>query len=151
LIRRRTSSERRGRKGQSATRSRAANDLAAGRRRDRFVSLLPWLIDCFFRRGGPARRLGNQGLELCWHLAFFRLRLLQRPTDAAMREEYPMKSRTLTLLALAAGLFAAGQAIAQQQPAPAAPPAPPDLNAIPDKMPFNIPFGAAITMDRAQA
>jgi glc operon protein GlcG len=65
-----------------------------------------------------------------------------------------MKSRTLTVLALAVGLFAAGQAFAQQQPAPAAPAAPaapPDLNAIPDKMPFNIPFGAAISMDRAQA
>ena len=59
-----------------------------------------------------------------------------------------MKSRTLTVLALAAGLFAAGQAFAQQ---PAAPAAPPDLNAIPDKMPFNIPFGTAISMDRAQA
>ena len=68
-----------------------------------------------------------------------------------------MKSRTLTVLALAAGLFAAGQAFAQQQPAaptapatPAAPTAPPDLNAIPEKMPFHIPFGAAITMERAQ-
>jgi glc operon protein GlcG len=64
-----------------------------------------------------------------------------------IREETQMKSRTLTVLALAAGLFAAGQAFAQQ---PAAPAAPPDLNAIPDKMPFNIPFGAAITMERAQ-
>src|SRR5580658_7167657 len=64
-----------------------------------------------------------------------------------IREEIQMKSRTLTVLALAAGLFAAGQAFAQQ---PAAPTAPPDLNAIPDKMPFNIPFGAAITMERAQ-
>ena len=65
-----------------------------------------------------------------------------------------MKSRTLTVLALAAGLLAAGQAFAQQQPAPAAPAAPtapPDLNAIPEKMPFNIPFGTPITMDRAQA
>jgi glc operon protein GlcG len=68
-----------------------------------------------------------------------------------IREETQMKSRTLTVLALAAGLFAAGQAFAQQQPAPAAPTAPPDLNAIPDKMPFNIPFGTAISMDRAQA
>ena len=58
-----------------------------------------------------------------------------------------MKSRTLTVLALAAGLFAAGQAFAQQQPAPAAPAAPtapPDLNAIPEKMPFNIPYGTPI-------
>lgn len=57
-----------------------------------------------------------------------------------------MKSRTLTVLALAAGLFAASQAMAQ----PAAPAAPPDLNAIPDKMPFNIPFGTPISMERAQ-
>src|SRR5579862_2699741 len=63
-----------------------------------------------------------------------------------MREETQMKSRVLTVLALAAGLFAASQAMAQQQPT-----APPDLNAIPDKMPFNIPFGAAISMERAQA
>jgi glc operon protein GlcG len=65
-----------------------------------------------------------------------------------------MKSRTLTVLALAAGLFAAGQAFAQQPPAaaaPAAPAAPPDLNAIPEKMPFNIPYGTPISMDRAQA
>src|SRR5580658_8241154 len=71
-----------------------------------------------------------------------------------IREEIQMKSRTLTVLALAAGLFAAGQAFAQQQPAPAAPAAPtapPDLNAIPDKMPFNIPLGTPITADRAQA
>jgi glc operon protein GlcG len=65
-----------------------------------------------------------------------------------------MKSRTLTVLALAVGLFAAGQAFAQQPPAaaaPAAPAGPPDLNAIPEKMPFNIPYGTPISMDRAQA
>ena len=67
-----------------------------------------------------------------------------------------MKSRTLTVLALAAGLFAASQAFAQQQPAapapaaPAAPTTPPDLNAIPEKMPFNIPYGTPITLERAQ-
>ena len=55
-----------------------------------------------------------------------------------------MKSRILTIVALAAGLFAAGQAAAQQ------PPAPPDLNAIPDKMPFNIPLGTPISYERAQ-
>jgi glc operon protein GlcG len=65
-----------------------------------------------------------------------------------------MKSRTLTVLALAASLLAAGQAFAQQPPAPvapAAPAAPPDLNVIPEKMPFNIPYGTPIAMDRAQA
>ena len=66
-----------------------------------------------------------------------------------------MKSRTLTVLALAAGLFAAGQAFAQPAPAapaaPAAPTAPPDLNAIPEKMPFFVPYGTPIAMDKAQA
>jgi glc operon protein GlcG len=61
-----------------------------------------------------------------------------------------MKLRRLTVLALAAGLLVAGPAMAQQQPAPVAPTAPPDLNAIPDKMPFNIPFGTPISMERAQ-
>lgn len=66
-----------------------------------------------------------------------------------------MKSRTLTVLALAAGLLTAGQVMAQ--PAPAAPPAPPapaappDLNVIPDKMPFFVPYGTPIAMDKAQA
>jgi glc operon protein GlcG len=60
-----------------------------------------------------------------------------------------MTSRILHAVILASGLFAAGQAFAQQQAAPA-PAAPPDLNAIPDKMPFNIPFGTPIAMDRAQ-
>jgi uncharacterized protein GlcG (DUF336 family) len=55
----------------------------------------------------------------------------------------------LTALALAAGLFAASAAIAQQAAAPA--PAAPDLNAIPDKMPFNIPFGTPISAERAQS
>jgi uncharacterized protein GlcG (DUF336 family) len=47
-------------------------------------------------------------------------------------------------------MLAAGAATAQQAAAPA-PAAPPDLNAIPDKMPFNLPFGTPITADRAQA
>jgi glc operon protein GlcG len=66
-----------------------------------------------------------------------------------------MKLRIVTALALAAGVLAAGAATAQQAGAPAAPAAaptaPPDLNAIPDKMPFNQPYGTPITMDRAQA
>jgi glc operon protein GlcG len=58
-----------------------------------------------------------------------------------------MKLRVLTAIALAAGLLAS-TAQAQQAAAPAAPP---DLNAIPEKMPFNLPFGTPITMDSAQA
>ena len=60
-----------------------------------------------------------------------------------------MTLRTLTTIALAAGLLTAGAAFAQQQPA--APAAPPNLDAVPDKMPFATPYGAPITMERAQA
>ena len=62
-----------------------------------------------------------------------------------------MTLRTLTSIALAAGLLAAGAAFAQQQPAPAAPAAPPNLDAVPEKMPFATPYGAPIAMERAQA
>ena len=58
-----------------------------------------------------------------------------------------MKLRSLTVLALTAGLLAAVPAMAQQAAAPTAP----DLNAIPEKMPFNIPYGTPISFDRAQA
>ncbi len=54
-----------------------------------------------------------------------------------------MKLRLLTAALLAGGLWA-GVANAQQQAAP-------DLNAIPDKMPFNTPYGTPITLERAQA
>ena len=57
-----------------------------------------------------------------------------------------MTLRTLTTIVLAAGLLTASGAFAQQQPA-----APPNLDAVPDKMPFATPYGAPITMERAQA
>ncbi|HXW40276.1 MAG TPA: heme-binding protein [Xanthobacteraceae bacterium] len=57
-----------------------------------------------------------------------------------------MKSRSLTAIALVTGVLAAGMAYAQQPPA-----APPDLNAIPEQMPFNNPYGTPISMDRAEA
>jgi uncharacterized protein GlcG (DUF336 family) len=59
-----------------------------------------------------------------------------------------MKSRILSAIVLFGGLLVAGQAMAQQQAAPAAPP---DLNAVPDKMPFNIPFGTPIGLEQAQS
>ncbi len=62
-----------------------------------------------------------------------------------------MKLRIVTVLALAAGMLAAGAATAQQAGAPAAPPAQNPLDVIPDKMPFNIPFGTPIGLDRAQS
>jgi glc operon protein GlcG len=58
-----------------------------------------------------------------------------------------MKLFSLTAIALMTGVLA-GAANAQQAAAPATPP---DLNAVPDKMPFNIPFGTPITLERAQA
>jgi glc operon protein GlcG len=57
-----------------------------------------------------------------------------------------MTLRMFTAIALASGFFVAGNAFAQQAPAGA-----PDLNAVPEKMPFATPYGAPITMDRAQA
>jgi len=45
---------------------------------------------------------------------------------------------------LATVTVAGGAALAQQQAAP-------DLNALPDQMPFNVPFGTPITMEKAQA
>ena len=60
-----------------------------------------------------------------------------------------MTLRIFTAIALAAGVFVAGAANAQQQPA--APAAPPNLDAVPDKMPFATPYGTPITMERAQA
>jgi uncharacterized protein GlcG (DUF336 family) len=72
--------------------------------------------------------------------------------NAAAKGEKSMTLRTLTSIALTAGLLAAGAAFAQQQPAaPAAPAAPPNLDAVPDKIPFATPYGTPITMDRAQA
>ena len=58
-----------------------------------------------------------------------------------------MKLRIVTVLALAAGMSAAGAALAQQAAAPAQNP----LDVIPDKMPFNIPFGTPIGLERAQS
>jgi glc operon protein GlcG len=52
-----------------------------------------------------------------------------------------MKLRGLTAIALTAGLLAAGAAHAQA----------PDLNAVPEDMPFNIPFGAPISAEKAQS
>jgi glc operon protein GlcG len=57
-----------------------------------------------------------------------------------------MKFPILTACVFAAGVVAAGAAFAQQQPPAGAP----DLNAVPDKMPFNIPFGTPIDYQKAQ-
>ena len=52
-----------------------------------------------------------------------------------------MRNRILTLVAIGAALLA-GQAVAQ-------PPNP--LDAIPDKMPFDIPYGAPVSLEQADA
>jgi glc operon protein GlcG len=56
-----------------------------------------------------------------------------------------MKSRALVIIALSATLL--GSTAAQAQPAPAANP----LDVIPDKMPFDVPYGTPISLDRAQS
>ncbi|HUA51155.1 MAG TPA: heme-binding protein [Candidatus Sulfotelmatobacter sp.] len=54
-----------------------------------------------------------------------------------------MPSRALRGLLVSVIVLTAGAAWAQQ------PPAKPDLDAIPDKMPFNVPYGPAIGADKA--
>jgi glc operon protein GlcG len=58
-----------------------------------------------------------------------------------------MKICPLTAVVLATGLFVAGAANAQQPSAPA----PNPLDAVPDKLPFNTPYGAPISLEKAQA
>ena len=58
-----------------------------------------------------------------------------------------MKICTLTAALLAAGLLMASAANAQQPSAPA----PNPLDAVPEKMPFNTPYGAPISLEKAQA
>lgn len=56
-----------------------------------------------------------------------------------------MKSRALAIVVLSAALL--GNATAHAQPAPA----PNPLDVIPDKMPFDVPYGTPIDLDRAQS
>jgi len=56
-----------------------------------------------------------------------------------------MKSRALAIIVLSAALL--GSAAAHAQPAPA----PNPLDVIPDKMPFDVPYGTPIGLDRAQS
>ena len=59
-----------------------------------------------------------------------------------------MKNRSAVLLLSGALLLGVGLSLAADQPAP--PPANP-LDAVPDKMPFNTPYGAPISLQRAQS
>ena len=58
-----------------------------------------------------------------------------------------MKICTWTVVLLASGLLMAGAAHAQQPAAPAANPS----DAVPEKMPFNTPYGTPISLEKAQA
>jgi glc operon protein GlcG len=62
-----------------------------------------------------------------------------------------MRMRIVTA-AIGAALMLAGAASAQQPPVPSAAPAgPPNLDAIPEKMPWATPYGPSISADKAQA
>jgi glc operon protein GlcG len=78
--------------------------------------------------------------------AFYRLRSSERPKSAADEGGNPVKLRLLRVFVLVAGVVVVGAAYGQQQPPAGAP----DLNAVPDKMPFNIPFGTPISYQKAQ-
>ncbi len=58
-----------------------------------------------------------------------------------------MRFRTVTLLLATAMLLGADIGLAADQ----AEPAPNPLDAVPDKMPFSVPYGAPISLQRAQA
>jgi glc operon protein GlcG len=62
-----------------------------------------------------------------------------------------MKVSFLSMVCLGAALLAAGTAAAQQPPAAPAAPAQNPLDVIPEKMPFNTPYGAPIGLERASA
>jgi glc operon protein GlcG len=64
-----------------------------------------------------------------------------------------MNLRVLSAVVLVTGLFGAGIANAQQQPSPNPAPSPgaSPLDVVPEKMPFDTPYGAPITLGRAQA
>jgi glc operon protein GlcG len=65
-----------------------------------------------------------------------------------------MKIRVLSMVFFGAALFMVGPAAAQAPATPPAAPAAPaanPLDVIPEKMPFNTPYGAPITLERAEA
>ena len=65
-----------------------------------------------------------------------------------------MKIRVLSMVFLGAALFMVGPAAAQAPATPPAAPAAPaanPLDVIPEKMPSNTPYGAPITLERAEA
>jgi glc operon protein GlcG len=55
-----------------------------------------------------------------------------------------MKRHVLTIVLVGAALLATGESRAQQQAIPN------PLDVVPDKMPFDVPYGAPISLDRAQ-
>jgi glc operon protein GlcG len=55
----------------------------------------------------------------------------------------PMRTQVLTTVILGAALLAAGESGAQQKSNP--------LDTVPDAMPFDVPYGAPISLDRADA
>jgi len=60
-----------------------------------------------------------------------------------------MRSIVCYALAACAALAISSQALAQA-PAPATPPSPPAAAAVPDKMPFDIPYGQSIGIEKAK-
>ena len=62
--------------------------------------------------------------------------------SATILEDNPMQSRVLTIAILGAALLMAGASQAQQAN---------PLDTVPDNMPFDVPYGTPISLDRADA
>jgi uncharacterized protein GlcG (DUF336 family) len=70
----------------------------------------------------------------------------RRETIRHLARRKNMKTRILAAVLVAAGFFVASEATAQQPAAPGQNP----LDVVPEKMPFNVPYGAPISMQKAQ-
>jgi glc operon protein GlcG len=57
----------------------------------------------------------------------------------------------ISMAALVGGVLLIARAVNADQPAAPQPAAPSSLDAIPDKLPFNTPYGAPISLERAEA
>src|SRR5438874_8476993 len=88
-------------------------------------------------RTGPRTDPGRRNNRRLFMRETFRVRSFHRRPNMPVRTALPV--------VLFGALFGAGVAFAQQAPAPN------PLDTVPDKMPFDVPYGAPISLEKAQA